>query len=532
MNRGPKSPIGLAISGGVDSMALASLSARFAGENDWSPELFGFIVDHKMRPESTEEALHVADELAKININPRILTLDWTSAGDPSKLDHIESAARRLRYQALGRACRDLSIRSLLVAHHIDDVAETVLIRLIHSFYGSGLRGILSERQIPECEGFYGVHESGRPCAHGESHMQTEAGGVRLLRPLLALQKAELLNYCREVGVSWFEDPTNRDPTLTTRNTVRFLQKRELLPVALRTPRLLMLAKRATEAEATAETLATEMFRKVPIRLDLSTGRATCKIRSSGLLENSLSTKEVNSVETCLVKKLLRLVSPNLELTQNSVHGARNFIFYRSSSNNTYDTNVNTHQAARVQITRTGYQHGYNEYVIGRSLPERFQKATLQLSLTASGDINSTFKHLQSDWHLWDGRYWVRIAGPSKAPTIEIAGSVRFLTAKALAELRKSLTRPEASNLNKFLDIASGKYRFTLPAIFIMQSGAEELVALPSLGWSRQGWIRWPTAQQNNAEAPKENWWWDIRYKHIDMHNSPYHKVFTRSLPR
>lgn len=509
-------------------MALASLSAGFARANDWSPDFFGFIVDHKMRPGSTEEALRVADELGKLDINPRILTLDWISAGDPSKLDHVESAARRLRYQALGRACRDLSIRSLLVAHHADDVAETVLTRLLHSFYGSGLRGILSERPIPECEGLYGVHESGQPHAQHQSHIHTETGGVRLIRPLLAFYKAELFNYCREVGVNWFEDPTNSDPTFTTRNTVRYLQKLELLPVALRTPRLLKLAKEATDAEATTETMAAEIFGKIPIHLDLSMGCATCKIPRDRPLSSSLSAKQKHAVETCLIKKLLRLVSPNLELTQQSIHGARNFILSRPYLNGLYDADVDTHQAGRVQIVRIGRQHDSTEYIIQRSLPERFQKSAQQLYLNACGEASSHCTHLESDWHLWDGRYWVRVAGPSKAAPMGSIASVRFLTAKALAELRKSLRRHEVSYLDKILHVAPGKYRFTLPAIFIHEFEAEQLVALPSLGWSRQGWIRWPSAPKNITGVQRASWWWDIRYKHIDIHNSNCHKIFTR----
>src|ERR1700761_8273989 len=112
-----------------------------------------FIVNHSLREGSGDEAELVGRQLGSMGIEHQILNLDWKGHGEPSGLSNLESIARRLRYQALGRACRDRGINSLLLAHHRDDQAETVLARLISEYRGTGLKGMRSKAAIPECEG-------------------------------------------------------------------------------------------------------------------------------------------------------------------------------------------------------------------------------------------------------------------------------------------------------------------------------------------------------------------------------------------
>ena len=110
-------------------MALASLCSEIAQAEKDCPSFAGLIVDHQLRKNSRHEAEKVAAELQRLRIRPVILTIDWTKHGDPSSLSNLETVARRLRYQALGTRCRHQAIMSLMVAHHADDQAETVLIR-------------------------------------------------------------------------------------------------------------------------------------------------------------------------------------------------------------------------------------------------------------------------------------------------------------------------------------------------------------------------------------------------------------------
>ncbi|TKA49321.1 hypothetical protein B0A55_12812, partial [Friedmanniomyces simplex] len=230
---------GLAVSGGVDSMALASLCSENAQVINRQTPLVGFIVDHKLREGSTQEARNVAEELRRLRIEPRVLTLDWKHHGNPSTVEHLEHLARKLRFQAIGRACSEYGIESLLVAHHADDQAETVLMRIVGKYFGSGLRGIGCSRPIPECQGIYGVDQSGSPrlvksrepeTTNDAHEMLIEDGGVSVLRPLLSFTKEELTEYCKAAKVRWFEDRTNADPKFALRNTIRHLQKNDRLP--------------------------------------------------------------------------------------------------------------------------------------------------------------------------------------------------------------------------------------------------------------------------------------------------------------
>jgi len=160
--------LGLAVSGGVDSMALALLCSQARTRDPWfkvadfpARGFYAFVVDHKIRKTSTEEALRVVDELAKLpSVKPKLLTLEW---GDvrPSRLPNLETVARRKRYTLLGNACANQDIDNLLLGHHADDVHETVLMRILGGHYGRGLKGIARSNDIPECFGLMRVHKSG-----------------------------------------------------------------------------------------------------------------------------------------------------------------------------------------------------------------------------------------------------------------------------------------------------------------------------------------------------------------------------------
>lgn len=96
-----------------------------------------------------------------IGMTSRILTLPWKDiTGNPSQLPNFESLARKYRFQAIGKYCQKSDISSILLGHHADDQAETVLMRLAKGARGVGLLGIKPSSPIPECEGIYGVHST------------------------------------------------------------------------------------------------------------------------------------------------------------------------------------------------------------------------------------------------------------------------------------------------------------------------------------------------------------------------------------
>lgn len=166
-------PLGIAVSGGGDSMALAVLAQQ------WGAAVAAFTVDHGLRAGSDSEARRVHDMLASRGIAHDILTWrgDKPSAG-------VQAKARDARYDLLLAACRARGIATLAVAHNLEDQAETFWMRLAH---GSGLDGLAAMALV------------------------RDMGGVSLARPLLGFSRDRLRATCVAHGIEWIEDPSNRN---------------------------------------------------------------------------------------------------------------------------------------------------------------------------------------------------------------------------------------------------------------------------------------------------------------------------------
>ncbi len=168
-----------AVSGGPDSLALLALGAEAFG-----PRLAVVSVDHGLRPEASAEAEAVAARAAALGLAGAVLRLAPPPAPPRGGL---QAWAREARYAALAGWCRAEGAALLLTAHHADDQAETLLMRLQR---GSGLSGLAGIRPA---------------VALGPE-------GPLLLRPLLTWRKAELAAVVRARGWEAAEDPANRDP--------------------------------------------------------------------------------------------------------------------------------------------------------------------------------------------------------------------------------------------------------------------------------------------------------------------------------
>jgi tRNA(Ile)-lysidine synthase len=129
-----KDNLAVAVSGGPDSLALAYLAKCYALKN--KIKIHYFIVNHKLRSESSVEAKNVKKILKKIDINCEIL--DWNGK-KPSK--NIQAIARDKRYSLLVNECKKYNIKYLLLGHHLNDLYENFLIRIVR---GSGLNGLIS----------------------------------------------------------------------------------------------------------------------------------------------------------------------------------------------------------------------------------------------------------------------------------------------------------------------------------------------------------------------------------------------------
>ena len=170
-------PIGIAVSGGPDSLALLLLAAEAR-----PLQVEAATVDHVLRPESRAEAETVAALCERLGVPHTILTVKW--AERPATA--LQERARLMRYRLLGEWARERNLAALLTAHHLDDQAETFLMRLMR---GSGVKGLAGMRRVA------------RP----------QNGAIALVRPLLGWRHSELEEVCAAAGVEPVQDPSNDD---------------------------------------------------------------------------------------------------------------------------------------------------------------------------------------------------------------------------------------------------------------------------------------------------------------------------------
>lgn len=178
----PGRRVAVAFSGGPDSLALLILAAQWAKKSKHR-HVVALTVDHGLRAEAAAEARLCARMAKSLGVTHR--TLCWKG---PKPASGLQAAARGARYALLAAACRADAIESLLVAHHMEDQAETFLLRLAR---GSGVDGLAGMAPVRLIEG---------------------AGDelpVRLLRPLLDVPRAALRAVVVQAGMQAVEDPSN-----------------------------------------------------------------------------------------------------------------------------------------------------------------------------------------------------------------------------------------------------------------------------------------------------------------------------------
>jgi tRNA(Ile)-lysidine synthase len=173
----PDARIGVAVSGGPDSLALLLLAAAAR-----PGQVEAATIDHGLRAEASDEAAMVAAVCERLKIRHATLTARWSEIPETA----IQERARNQRYRLLGYWAEERGLDALATAHHAEDQAETLLMRLAR---GSGVRGLAGMRP-----------RSVSPGAH-----------VRLLRPLLVWRRIELEEICESAGLTPVADPSNQD---------------------------------------------------------------------------------------------------------------------------------------------------------------------------------------------------------------------------------------------------------------------------------------------------------------------------------
>jgi tRNA(Ile)-lysidine synthase len=193
--------LGVAVSGGPDSMALLLLAhAAYPGR------VRAATVDHGLRAESVSETALVGRHCAVIGVPHEILAIKVMVGGSG-----LQASARDARYRALGLWLASKGMTSLLTAHHIDDQAETLIMRLLRGSGVAGLAGVRARIPFP---------------AAGENAF--------ILRPLLGWRRSELAATVDNIGLETVQDPSNKDEAFDRARIRRQLAENPWLdPVSL-----------------------------------------------------------------------------------------------------------------------------------------------------------------------------------------------------------------------------------------------------------------------------------------------------------
>lgn len=168
----------VACSGGRDSMALAAVSHIVC--TSMGVRCGAVIVDHGLQAGSEQVASEAADRCRALGLGPVIVR----NATVQARGEGLEAAARQARYDELCAAAHESGAIAVLLAHTMDDQAETVLIGLLRS------RGVDALAGMPQV---------------------FTRSGATFARPLLTLTRAETTGICEDLGVEYWDDPTNGD---------------------------------------------------------------------------------------------------------------------------------------------------------------------------------------------------------------------------------------------------------------------------------------------------------------------------------
>jgi tRNA(Ile)-lysidine synthase len=173
----PVRHLGLAVSGGSDSMAMLCLIVPWARATGMAVSVA--TVDHGLRVEAVAEAAFVGRVCAGLGVAHRVLAWrGWDGRGN------LQASARAARTGLLAAWARDVGAEAVALGHTLDDQAETVLLRLLRGSGVDGLSGMEADR---------------------------EEGGLRWVRPLIGLRREALREFLRAEGRDWVEDPSNAD---------------------------------------------------------------------------------------------------------------------------------------------------------------------------------------------------------------------------------------------------------------------------------------------------------------------------------
>lgn len=456
--------IGLAVSGGPDSMALAWLTSRWLKENvnhSLHGQLICFTVDHNARPQSTVEAYTVGTWLKQMDpaIHHRVLSVKWPHGVPHSQ---FELQARNARRQLLVQACRDLGLSYVLTGHTLNDQLETFIMRLIK---GSSLFG-LSGMDVKS------IADTPNPCQ----------APVYVIKPLLQYSKRELIDICRANGVRWVEDPTNTNPTFTVRNSIRALFGYKL-PEALRPASLRdtidILRQRRARIKGQAAVVISGLKKTGHMVINRKLG--TAELREYPSLSGD------SMMQPQVFGHMLEHIAPVDEFSyrRSSLHR----LCMQMASLQAQDPQrafTLTWLGTRIDVTPQVSSDMLYTYKCYRQRPFSYENTSMAIECTPQW----------SDWMLFDNRFWIRLRSASDRVTVVCRLLHKPSTYKSL--LSKALQRDRVSTKIRW---PSAKVLYGQPLLFIAQ---DSMASTMNSSMDSSTIIGFPTLQLINPQCGVE----------------------------
>ena len=289
----------VAVSGGADSTAL--LRTLLARREELGIVLSVLHVEHGLRGQaSVDDAAFVRALAEQLNLPCEVVRVDTPQRMTDHK-ESVETAARNLRYRVFSDVLAAGKADKVATAHTLDDQAETVLMKLLRGAWTEGLRGIHPELHMESIEGRVGQngYASGKIC----------------VRPLLAVQRAQIETYLRAIGQPSRQDASN-DSLAHTRNRIRH----ELLPHLREfNPQIdSLLAHMAANARAEEQHWQAELDRLLPLLLlpgKPTRGGGRSVSVSNGSAEFAIETARLLELDPALQRRVLRAAAGKVGAT-------------------------------------------------------------------------------------------------------------------------------------------------------------------------------------------------------------------------
>jgi tRNA(Ile)-lysidine synthase len=436
-----------------------------------------------------------------------------------------------------------MRINRLMVAHHADDQAETVMMRMANNRLRSGLQAMQRKEWIPECEGIYGVYHSGsvlKPSPSLNIPFPIEQGGIHILRPLLGYEKARLIATCEEKGIAWAEDKTNQIQTLTSRNAIRHIYRNHKLPEALSVRSLVDVSLHMQERVKRHKDLAKKLFDKCLIKLDIQTGCLIVRFPPfSDLLPRPIETiadkAEAKNTAYCLLERVAELVTPRAKAPLSQLAATVHRIYpeleeledddvghwdgIRKKNYSVFSiwwrfwdqpTPFPEHKEEGVNLSLPHPR----EWLLTRQpldVSERKDAANYLVYPPSAGSRPSR----SETFRLFDGRYWIRLHNllAKDKLILRIFNKTDVHHLPTYQQNRADMLDANRPRPYRFILAAldllrPSDVRFTLPALFRQdhETGTETLVGFPTLDVRVDGF-----------GAPDGVCEWSVRYKKIDL---------------